>query len=65
MTEGVDPYAFLQSASGRLDGMDAASLDRLLDDVEYLYEVMDPELQPLAEQVMERIRARLEALRRP
>jgi hypothetical protein len=45
--------------------MDPASLDRMLDDLEYLYEVMDPELQPLAEQVMERIRARLEALRRP
>ncbi len=65
MTEGVDPYAFLQSASGQLDGMDAASLDRLLDDVEYLYEVMDPELQHLAEQVMEGIQARLEPYAAP
>lgn len=63
--DGVDPYAFLQSAAGRLDGMDAARLDRLLDDLEYLYEVLDPELQPLADGVMERARARLEGLRRP
>ena len=63
--DGVDPYAFLQSAAGRLDGMDAASLDRLLDDLEYLYEVMDPELQPLADGVMEQARARLAGLRRP
>jgi hypothetical protein len=63
--DGVDPYAFLQSAAGQLDGMDAASLDRLLDDLEYLYEVLDPELQPLADGVMERARARLEGLRLP
>lgn len=63
--DGVDPYAFLQSAASRLDGMDAASLDRLLDNLEYLYEVLDPELQPLADGVLERARARLEGLRRP
>ncbi|MGE5153347.1 MAG: hypothetical protein ACM3ST_04960 [Bdellovibrio bacteriovorus] len=63
--DGVDPYAYLQSAAGRLDRMEKADLDRLLDDLEYLYEVMDPELQPLADGVMERARARLAALGRP
>lgn len=61
--DGVDPYAYLQSAAGRLDRMGAADLDRLLDDLEYLYEVLDPELQPLADGVMERARARLADLR--
>lgn len=64
--DGIDPYAFLQAAAGRLDRLtDTESLDRLLDELEYLYEVMDPELQTLADGVMERIRARLAALRRP
>jgi hypothetical protein len=63
--DGVDPCAFLQAAAGRLDGMDAAGVDRLLDDLESLYEVMDPELQPLADGVMERTRARLAGLPRP
>jgi len=61
----VDPYAFLQAAAVRLDRMDAEELDRLLDDLEYLFEVMDPELQPLAEGVMELARTRLQTLRRP
>lgn len=61
MTDGVDPYAFLQEAAGRLDGLDTPDLNRLLDDLEYLYEGLDPELQPLADAVMERVRARLQS----
>lgn len=60
---GVDPYAFMQQAAGRLDRIsDPRELERLLDDLEYLFEVLDPELQDLAEQLMERIRARQAAL---
>ncbi len=57
--QGVDPYAFMQQAAGRLERIsDPKELDRLLDDLEYLFEVLDPELQDLAEGLMGRIRAR-------
>lgn len=60
---GIDPYAFMQQAAGRLDRIsDPRELDRLLDDLEYLFEVLDPELQDLAEGLMGRIRARQAAL---
>jgi ABC-type transporter Mla subunit MlaD len=61
---GIDPYQTLQRASRRIqESQDPAELDRLLDDIEYLWEAMDPELQGLAEQVMDRLRERIAALR--
>lgn len=61
--QGIDPYAFMQQAAGRLDRItDPRELDRLLDDLEYLFEVLDPELQDLAEQIRERIEERRAAL---
>ena len=61
---GIDPYALMQHASGRIKAsQDPAELDRLLDDLEYLWEAMDPELQDLAEQVMTGLRERIAALR--
>lgn len=35
----------------------------MLDGLEYLYEVMDPELQDLAETLMQRLRERMASLR--
>jgi len=62
--DGIDPFAFMQSAAGRLDRIDdPAELDRLLDDLEYLFEALDPELQYLAEDLMQRTRIRLGQLR--
>ena len=61
---GIDPYATLQRAAGRINAsQDPAELERLLDDIEYLWEVLDPELQGSAEQVMEGLRERIAALR--
>ncbi len=61
---GIDPYAVMQRAGRRLqESQDPAELDRLLDDIEYLYEVLDPELQGLAEEVMDRLRERIAKLR--
>jgi hypothetical protein len=63
--DGVDPYAYMQSVAGRVDALaDLGELNRALDDLEYLYEVLDPELQPLADSLMERVRARILALQR-
>jgi len=61
---GIDPYATLQHAAGRIKAsQDPAELERLLDDIEYLWEAMDPELQTDAEQVMAELSARIAALR--
>jgi len=64
--DGVDPYAFMQQAAGRLDGISSlGELNRLLDDLEYLYEVMDPELQALADGLIARVQGRIAGLRQP
>ena len=60
---GVDPYAYMQQVAGALDTLaDRRKIDTLLDELEYLYEVLDPELQPLADDLIARLRARLAEL---
>lgn len=61
MSSGVDPYAYMQQVAGVLDRLDdRAQINTILDELEYLYEVLDPELQPLADGLMDRLRRRLE-----
>ena len=58
---GVNPWAFMQDLAGRIDGMsDRREIERALDDLEYLMEVMDPELQEPAYGLVERLRSKLE-----
>lgn len=59
---GVNPYAYLQQVAGRLTQLtDRSEIETLLDEVEYLYEVLDPELQDSAEQLIAQLHSRLEA----
>jgi hypothetical protein len=61
VSNGVDPYAYLQQVAGALDSLnDRERINTILDELEYLYEVLDPELQPLADDLIERLRRRLE-----
>ncbi|MBT2971684.1 MAG: hypothetical protein B6D72_02865 [gamma proteobacterium symbiont of Ctena orbiculata] len=58
--DGVDPYRYLQDLSLRLDSLtDPGEIERALDDVEYLFEVMPPEMQDLAEPIIEILRGKL------
>jgi hypothetical protein len=60
MSNGVDPYAYLQQVAGVLGRLDdRGRINTILDELEYLYEVLDPELQPLADDLIERLRTRL------
>jgi hypothetical protein len=60
VSNGVDPYAYLQQVAGVLDRLDdRGRINTILDELEYLYEVLDPELQPLADDLIERLRIRL------
>ncbi len=58
---GVNPYVYLQQVAGRLTQLtERSEIETLLDEVEYLYEVIDPELQESADQLIAQLRARLE-----
>jgi hypothetical protein len=51
----------MQQVAGVIDRLDdRAQINTILDELEYLYEVLDPELQPLADGLIERLRRRLE-----
>jgi len=61
--DGVDPLAYMREVAGRLESLDRTGIERALDDLEYLGEVLDPELQDLADGLMQRLQARLEQIR--
>lgn len=64
MMDGVDPCAYMQIVGGRMDRTDdLQGLNRMLDGLEYLYEVLDPELQDLAESLMQCLREKMESPR--
>ena len=58
--QGIDPYAYIQQVAGQLDGLqDRAQVETVLDELEYLFEVIDPELQDSASDLIQRLRAKL------
>jgi ribosome assembly protein YihI (activator of Der GTPase) len=56
---GLDPYAYMQQVSAELERLGPEQLNTVLDELEYLFEVIPPELQDLADGLMERVRHRL------
>lgn len=59
---GIDPLAFIEDLGGRIDGMSRRDeIERALGDLEYLMEVLDPELQGPAYKLVEQLRAKLDA----
>lgn len=63
MMSGVDPYGYMQQVAASLDRIDdRKELETLLDEVEYLFEVLDPELQDFGYQLIDRIQTKLSGL---
>lgn len=61
--QGVDPYAYLQQVAARLETLTTRrEVETVLDEIEYLYEVMDPELMYLADDLIGRLRERLRGM---
>jgi hypothetical protein len=61
VVQGVDPYRFMQDVAGRLHRLqDPAELERLLDELEYLMDALDPEMQEPAYELVARLRDKLE-----
>jgi len=57
---GVDPYAYLTQVSIKMDSLTQRDqIETVLDEVEYLFEVIPPELQYLAEPIIKELRKRL------
>ena len=61
--QGVDPFGYMQQVAGSLDQLNSRrELETVLDEVEYLFEVLDPELQDFGYQLIERIQDKLSKL---
>ena len=59
--QGVNPVAYMHLVAGRLDSLqDRREIEDALDEMEYLFEIMDPELQDTASDLIARLRAKLE-----
>ena len=57
---GIDPYAYLAEVSRNLEKLtDREQIETVLDEVEYLFEVIPPELQDMAEPLIELLRNKL------
>lgn len=56
----VDPYAYLQQVALRMrDLQERSEIETALDEVEYLFEILDPSLQDGAEALIAQLRAKL------
>ncbi len=59
-TPGVDPYKYLAEVSRKIDTLTQRNqIETALDEVEYLFEVIPPELQDLAEPIIQALRKKL------
>ena len=59
-TPGVDPYRYLAEVSRVMDTLTQRNqIETVLDEVEYLFEVIPPELQDLAEPIILALRKKL------
>ena len=58
--QGIDPYAYLHQVSQQLDDLnDRDAIERVLDEVEYLFEVIPPDMQEPAEKIIAILRQKL------
>lgn len=59
---GIDPYAYMRQVSTRMDELvEAGQIEEVLDELEYLFEVIPPEMQDTAEQLISLLRGKLAA----
>jgi hypothetical protein len=57
---GIDPYAYMQQVSMQLHALNTRSeIEPVLDEMEYLFEVIPPEMQDPAEKLIGLLRDKL------
>ena len=59
---GIDPYAYMQQVAIKMDELTAREeIETVLDEMEYLFEVIPPEMQDNAEMLITMLREKLAA----
>jgi len=57
---GIDPYAYMQQLSMQMHDLKSRSdIETALDELEYLFEVIPPDMQDSAEQLITMLREKL------
>ena len=57
---GIDPYAYMQQVAIKMDELKARDeIETVLDELEYLFEVIPPEMQDNAEKLISLLRKKL------
>lgn len=57
---GVDPYGYMQQVAQHMPNLvERAEIETVLDELEYLYEVMSPEIQEYADTLIQQLRDKL------
>jgi len=57
---GIDPYAYMQQISMQMHELKSRSdIETALDELEYLFEVIPPDMQDSAEQLITMLREKL------
>ncbi len=57
---GIDPYAYMQQVSMKMKDLKSRSdIETALDELEYLFEVIPPDMQDGAEQLIAQLREKL------
>ena len=60
MNNGIDPYAYMQQVASQMDRLrEREEIETVLDELEYLFEVIPPELQEPAEKLILILRRKL------
>jgi hypothetical protein len=59
----MEPMKFLEEATKNADELDSREeINRVIDELEFIYEALDPEFQNLASDLMSRLSGRLKEL---
>ena len=57
---GIDPYAYMQQVSMQMQDLKSRNdIETALDELEYLFEVIPPDMQDSAEQLITMLREKL------
>lgn len=60
MVNGIDPYAYMQQVALTMDELNARDeIETVLDELEYLFEIIPPEMQDNAEKLIGLLRDKL------
>ncbi|WP_455209716.1 hypothetical protein [Kaarinaea lacus] len=60
MTNGIDPFKYLQQVSENIDLINTRDeINSVLDELEFVFELLEPEFQELASELIAKLTAKL------